>query len=511
MHPARRRSLLLTLVVGSVAAVPATASAAGTATFDGSVLRVGEASPGEQNAITIGIQEEGLVEVSDFGAVTAGPGCAPKETETTTAVCPLPPGGVEVVTGGGDDTVGTYYSPVVRPLADGALRVDLGDGNDRFLGGVTGEVVSGGAGNDDLKGGLGGDTLDGGAGDDTVEGQEGADVVRGGDGNDLLKADQFSDSGVFADVIDGGAGFDVLQDWRHTGGEATAPAIDVRLDGLADDGRPGEGDDVRGVERLDSGSAGTFVGDEGANEFVAPETGAAGSYSGAGGADRLLAGDAHGDVVDGGAGDDDLSGGFGDDRIVGGPGRDVLAGDRPARCNELHCDIGGGFGNDLIEARDGEVDSISCGPGTDTVTADPDDVVAADCETVEWAVFDGGGGDGGKKDGGTAKATAKLSGKTGLRTVLKRGLTVKVTGATAGRTVTVALRVPGSTAKRLRLATRQRVVTVATGKAKASKAGTATVRVRFSATARRRLATVRKVGVTLRATGADDRTLTLRR
>jgi hypothetical protein len=36
-----------------------------------------------------------------------------------------------------------------------------------------------------------------------------------------------------------------------------------------------------------------------------------------------------------------------------------------------------------VDAVDGEVDSISCGAGSDRVAADPADVVAPDCEQVE--------------------------------------------------------------------------------------------------------------------------------
>ena len=69
----------------------------------------------------------------------------------------------------------------------------------------------------------------------------------------------------------------------------------------ANDGRPGEGDDVRDVERITSHVSGTFVfGD-------APDT-----------AECL--GDL--DYGDGCAGGDRLEGGYGDDTIVGGPGRD---------------------------------------------------------------------------------------------------------------------------------------------------------------------------------------------
>jgi len=41
----------------------------------------------------------------------------------------------------------------------------------------------------------------------------------------------------------------------------------------------------------------------------------------------------------------------------------------------------GGYGNDVIDSRDGLREHVYCGPGTDTVKADPRDVVT-DCEHV---------------------------------------------------------------------------------------------------------------------------------
>ena len=41
-----------------------------------------------------------------------------------------------------------------------------------------------------------------------------------------------------------------------------------------------------------------------------------------------------------------------------------------------------GGGNDYTEARDGLVDVVGCGPGSDQVNADRRDVVGADCEVV---------------------------------------------------------------------------------------------------------------------------------
>ena len=101
---------------------------------------------------------------------------------------------------------------------------------------------------------------------------------------------------------------------------------------------------------------------------------------GNGGNDVLKTGDGA-DTIDGGAGDDELDGGFGDDTIVGGPGRDRISADTAGGdCGPMWCKYP--YGNDQIDARDGEVDSIVCGFGTDTVLADSVDIVDKDCENV---------------------------------------------------------------------------------------------------------------------------------
>jgi hypothetical protein len=95
------------------------------------------------------------------------------------------------------------------------------------------------------------------------------------------------------------------------------------------------------------------------------ETGAD-TLTGGPGDDRLLGG-AGADRLNGGAGADALFGGAGDDRLTGGAGSDSLF---------------GGEGDDHLVARDGEADAVTCGPGDDTVVADAEDQVAADCEHV---------------------------------------------------------------------------------------------------------------------------------
>lgn len=73
------------------------------------------------------------------------------------------------------------------------------------------------------------------------------------------------------------------------------------------------------------------------------------------------------DTIYGYGGADVIDGRGGPDLIVAGPGRDRVV---------------GGAGDDRIAVQDGSVDSVTCGPGLDTVTADLTDNVAADCETV---------------------------------------------------------------------------------------------------------------------------------
>src|SRR3954469_16979916 len=69
-------------------------------------------------------------------------------------------------------------------------------------------------------------------------------------------------------------------------------------------------------------------------------------------------------------GDDTLRGLRGDDTLVGGVGRDLLI---------------GGPADDVINARDGRRDTVSCGSGQDTVVADDRDVVPAGCEQVRYS------------------------------------------------------------------------------------------------------------------------------
>ena len=168
-------------------------------------------------------------------------------------------------------------------------------------------------------------------------------------------------------------------DWEADESGSERP-VAVSLAGGADDGRPGEGDDIRNVERIVSHAASTLVGTDAPEDLEVFQVDEPSTISGLGGND-VLRGSNGADTIDGGAGDDDIDAGYGDDTITGGPGRDRISADlRSGGCGPLWCDLP--FGNDTIYARDGEADSISCGSGQDTVYADAVDVVAGDCEQV---------------------------------------------------------------------------------------------------------------------------------
>jgi hypothetical protein len=389
------------------------------------------------------------------------------------------------------------------------VRVDLGDGDDwgsvssglpkgtpiAFAGGpgkdklqasIDGQptTLDGGPGPDELDGGPGADVLLGGDDADTLDGRGGPDQLLGGAGDDLLNGDANQDPA--ADLIDGGPGYDRMEDdWE---GDVDRP-VAVTLGGGADDGRAGEGDDIRNVERVVSHAASKLVGTDAGEYLQVFQVEEPSEIDGGGGDDTLKASDGA-DRLDGGAGNDNIDGGFGDDTITGGPGQDTISGDlRGGDCGPLWCKLP--FGNDTIDARDGERDSISCGVGDDTVLADAIDVVAGDCEHVTRGGDLPAGGGGSSQPGGTAAGVLAASAvKTRLGRALAHGLALRVTAPGAGR---LSARAKG-----------------AAGAAKAKRAGRVTLVLRFTRAARRRLRHARsaRLAVTVRLEPASGPALT---
>jgi hypothetical protein len=158
----------------------------------------------------------------------------------------------------------------------------------------------------------------------------------------------------------------------------------------------------------------------------------------------------------------------------------------------MACDLSPGSAADSIDARDGEPDTVSCGPGADTVRADAVDTVDSDCETVAR-----GGGPGTVPGGSGGAATAlALPVRATLRMLLRRGWTITVRGRAAGAKVAVRV-VKGAKV-------------VARGRARAGRTGTARVRVRVTRAGRRVLRNARSAKLTVVA-GAARRTVRVRR
>lgn len=221
--------------------------------------------------------------------------------------------------GGGSDTVD--YSARTERLSvtidgtadDGAAneKDNIATDVENIVGGSNNDLIVGSGGNNVLQGNGGKDTLRGGAGNDTLSGGSKNDVLIGGTGSDLFS---------------GGLGVD-----RVDYSDRTA-AIFITLDDKANDGEANEKDNI-------ASSVEVLVGGSGNDSIV-----------GSGRSQQLF----------GGAGGDTLRGGGGGDTVNGGAGRDVIFGDG---------------GNDVIFSRDGEIDTVSGGGGTDSADADPTDVV----------------------------------------------------------------------------------------------------------------------------------------
>jgi len=491
--PRRPRATALAALLTAVTAVSATAlpavAQADSASFDGTTVHV---QGGESNDFfTISLARPGVLAAT---VSEAGPGC--EMTVASGVECPIGPGGVVVETYGGDDRI-SNLSLSDGSLPDGSVRVDLGAGRDEYNGGNGRETVNGGPGNDVVKGAGGDDLLDGGDGNDELYGDGGRDELHGSGGDDLLDGDRYESQA--ADLLDGGPGSDKAEGWAIPDEDAH-PRIAVTVDRGADDGRPGEGDDVRSIERFTSHVSGRIETTDAPDviEMWANLDYGASTISSAGGDDIVTGGNAA-ETIDGGAGDDRLEGGFGNDSIVGGPGRDTVYGDKTGGNCGLFESCSMPVGNDTVDVRDGAVDSVSCGVGEDTVTADPQDVVAADCEKVER-----GSGPGPdprpdpKPRSGRAAVKLSAAGAPRLAKALKRGLSVRVGGLKPGAKVALSARAAGIRKP------------VASGRGKAAANGTARVTLRFTAAAKKRLRTARSVRLTVSGGGAKT-AVTLRK
>lgn len=492
-----KRLLISVAAAGTLAIAPGIASAA-TVTRAGDGSLVYTAAPGEQNDldVEVGYDDGTTVLYENKAPITSIPsGCSLDDSfGANVLTCPDPPA-VHVDLGDGDDRlVETSYLTVPVTAYGGA-------GNDIMKGSDHSDTFDGGPGDDQVIGYDGNDTLLGGDGNDVIEGWGGSDHLEGGAGNDTLRPDGHQDPS--ADYVDGGPGTDRIDDDYTSSDVGTdlQPSVSFTLGGGADDGRPSEGDDVVGVEQVVLNSSGTVTGTDAAELIEFDQVGDSVTINANGGDDNILSGDGN-DNISGGAGNDTIDAGFGDDVINPGPGRDVVFADKRAGdCGPLWCKYP--YGNDTVDARDGEVDQIHCGFGTDTVYADPQDVVDSDCETVIRAAGSTAGG------GGGAAGASRHPGSTGagnrvhlrasratLQSALAHGLRVRVTGLRSRARVT-------ATAS-------WKAKTIARSKGRADRSGSWRIVLHFSKAARRSLRAVGNARLTV-AVGKSHTVVVLRR
>ncbi len=406
-----RPRAVLVAALAAAAALPAAAQAA-TISYEGDTL-VYTAGAGEFNSLYVGNEYNGSrVRISDSGATISSADARCTIPDGDVALCAMPARMRFALADAADSFATSDGSNLALPIT-----VDGGDGDDGLDGNAqlgASETLLGGPGKDRLRGFGGNDDLRGGPGDDTLEGGAGNDTVLGEDGNDTLTGDDQAAPG--ADLVDGGPGIDTMKEYVEYGTDIHPPA-DVSLDGVANDGRPGENDDVRSIERMTAYVSGTFVGSDADEEWQIwsnMNSGASTVIAG-GGNDKITGEDAI-ENIDGGPGNDVLEGGLNADTITGGPGQDRIFGDDTdtSRCRGAYVENCILYGNDTIHVRDGEVDTVDCGVGQDRVVADAIDVLT-NCETVELPLGAGGGGvpNGGSGDqgagGGKTATKAKLA------------------------------------------------------------------------------------------------------
>lgn len=402
-----RNSVLLAIVMLLALLASAAPALAGTVTFDGDVLVF---TGGDDLNHEVQFRSvAGRDEVLDTQPFTHPVECT-VIVATTWVSCP-PHFGVRVVLGGGNDIVWTEddcFDTYDIALGNGfnsntfdetcptpaTGTITAGSGQDTLSGGSASTVITissgDGAdtvrsedGSDVLHGGEGADLMYGALGNDQVYGEGGDDALRGGDGNDVEDGGSGNDSIGFtpnftsprdpdpgADAISGGDGVDVLSLDGHVG------AMTVTLDGQANDGTAGEGDNI-------GSDIETIIGTPGDDIF----TGSAGpdGFDGGAGAD-VIRGAAGNDHLTGNSGDDQLFGDEGIDKVEGTFGADIV--DGGAGSDDLYGDIAGcsvfcSPANDVVLARDGERDTVDCG-GAGSAQVDQLDVVGF-CTTVDRA------------------------------------------------------------------------------------------------------------------------------
>jgi Ca2+-binding RTX toxin-like protein len=268
----------------ALAATPAHAATGTTVSSQGQ-LRV-TAQNGVENDIKVSLTNT-TFQVSDRDVLVVGFGCT--SITRNLAECEVTGDSVSIDSGDLDDVITAPVAlPVFASPGVGSDTVTTGSGADTISGSFGADTINAGGGADKVFGHQDADTIDGGAGDDTINGGAGADGITGGAGTDL------------ADYLG-------------------SPAVTVTIDDVANDGAPGELDDVRtDVEQVRGSSGDDTI--TGSNLTTVPNK----LLGGAG--DDILVGLAGHDQLQGEKGSDTLQGGANDDTLDGGADADDLSG-----------------------------------------------------------------------------------------------------------------------------------------------------------------------------------------
>ena len=366
----------------------------------------------DRDVVTVSIVGPNVI-VVDTGPGGAVPGSDCTALNAQTVSCPLDPP---------DDPL---PADPFLPIGEVDFEGDLGDDEFRMNALLRGDDLEGDEGNDlvignelddELEGGPGNDQLIALGGDDELDGEDDNDSLAGGEGDDDLDGGNFDSTLDGTDVLDGGPGAD--------GGEygGRDEAVNVSLDDVANDGLPGENDNLVAVESVFTGEgADTLTGNDAANE---------------------LDGSSGNDTIRGFGGSDSIEGNDGDDLLVGGPAAD-----------EVFCEDG--IDTAVVDAEDlfgldcertgallGTLDTVNVKKGIAKVPVTCPAAEAAACKGKVKLLLNGKSLGKGKfkvPAGKTKKAKVKLS-KKGKKTLGKFGglalVTAQVATKLAGETST---------------------------------------------------------------------------
>lgn len=527
------RTAVTTLVVGLLLTVAPTAQAAITLDYDAAAKQI-LISGSANNATFVGFSTtfvpQGAVTVRNSTGVTNNAAeCLQEDTPVlgTYFHCPAAAMAVIAQYDAGQDSLtlegvcglavaanlgdgpGEFYSEYSGSCAENPnpTYVVGGSAQDTFVGGAGPDEFLGGGGNDTLRtfggedilrGGADNDTLEAGDGNDQALGEDGNDAIAGGFGNDVQDGAAgddtigSNDNDQGTDDVRGGPGVDTLDLSGHAGG------MTITLDDAANDGAPGENDNLHAdFERVfGTGGADTYTGTAGADYFNA---GSGADIARGGAGNDEIEGNSDADQLFGDEGSDTLYGGAGDDRVEGGAGPDSLFGDG-SQCSAYGCSAG----NDQMFARDGEADAVNCGSGADTAQVDAVDTVGSDgfqlCETVDRAAATPGPGPGSVPAPAATTTTVPRLSTTGTPSI-RKGVRLAVS-CPGPCTISAKLVVSAKIARRYGLG--RKIATIGTlGRRSLLAAGTDKRTLKLSKKPRARLRRARTVTATVQVTVKD--------